>query len=138
MHIIIGMMIFLTTMLIIVFLLQVAKAFLYVILFIFLIILLLILIDLKVFIYEDSGEVITMKVFHPLDNELRCRIVEFPAEQLKNFRLKKVLTGYCLDITLESLKKKEVRRVFIISGFESLQIGKLLSSLENSQCRNLS
>lgn len=130
-------MIILGSMIVVIFLLRLpGMGLIYCFLGSCLIILLRKLFNLRVLIYEDSGEVITIKLFHPINDELRSRVVEFPTSQLKSFKVDKLLRGYYFEITIKTFNRLDVRKVFTISCFEGVQIKKLVSSLEESKRKN--
>lgn len=138
MYLIGALMLIFATAGVIIFLIDIPnKEILYIIVSAILLILSVSFMKLRTFMYEDSGEVITIKRFHPLENKLHCETVEFPAKQLKDYGIKKTLQGYSIALTLVSLRKKEVRREFLLTGFGRRQLNSLRSSLEHTKQMNL-
>lgn len=134
MYLIVALLIIAATIGIIVFLLQIgAKEIYYIIITVMMLTLSIIFTKLRVFTYEDSGEVVTIKLFHPMDSRLDYKITEFPAKQLKNYGVKKRFQGYCMTLTLESLRKKQVQRKFILLSLGRIQLNELLTSLERAK-----
>lgn len=137
MYLIATLMIICGTSGILIFLLQLpAKEIFYIILAVAMVILTFIFKNLKTIIYEDSGEVVTIKLFHPLENKIYCPTVEFPARQLKDYGIRKTFQGYNMALTLESLRKKEIKREFRLTAFGRIQLESIISSLEQTKKMN--
>ncbi|TDX86939.1 hypothetical protein [Epilithonimonas xixisoli] len=138
MYIIGALMIACVTAAIITFLLQIpSQEIIYIVLVLIMITLAIVFMKLKTFIYEDSGEVISIKLYHPLENKHHCKTIEFPAKQLKDYGIKKTLQGYNVALIVESFKKKEIKREFYLTGFGRNQLNKLISSLEHKKKINV-
>ena len=138
MYVITATMIICTIAGIIIFLLQIPDKEILLIINIFLVIVLAIkFINLGTVMYEDSGEVVTIKLFHPLENKLHCRTIEFPVKHLRDYGIKKSFRGYRMAITLESLRRKEVKCEFFLTGFGRQQLDSLIVSLEQNKQMNM-
>ena len=88
---------------------------------------------LKVFELEDSGEVFTIRTFHPASRKINYHLFEFPSRKLKTHEIRKTAFGFKLHIILESSKVRIVGRVFSLYLLSSEQLGKLRNSLESSK-----
>lgn len=131
MQIIITLIMICMTGSIVLFLLQIPeKKIIFIIIIMITMMLAFIFINLKIFMYEDSGEVITIKFHHPLESKLHCRTIEFPSKQLKSYLIKKAFHGYEMSLILESHNKKEVQKKIFITGLTKVQNEKIKSSLE--------
>lgn len=134
MYIIVALMIACGTGMIVTFLLHIPyKEIIYIVLSLVMITLAIVFMRLKTFMYEDSGEVISIKIYHPLENKHHCKTIEFPAKQLKDYGVKKTLQGCNLALIVESFKKKEVKREFYLIGIGRNQLNKMISSLEHTK-----
>lgn len=98
-----------------------------------LIIVTMVIFRLKVFELEDSGEVFTIKTFHPASRKINYYLFEFPSRKLKTHEIRKTTFGFKLHIILESSKVRIVRRVFTFYLISSEQLGKLRNSMESSK-----
>lgn len=137
MYLIAALMMICTTAGIMIFLLQLSgKEILYTVLAFVMLILILIFKNFKTIIYEDSGEVVSIELFHPFENKIYCPRVEFPASQLKDYGIRKTFGGYSMALTVESLKKKEIKREFHLTGFARRQLDSIISSLEQTKKMN--
>lgn len=79
------------------------------VLFLVIFILLFVLFNLKCFIYEFSGEVITIKIFHPFKKTHIHPCMEFPKDSLKDYSITKSIYGHQLKLYLKSERRKEIR-----------------------------
>lgn len=131
MQIIITLIMIFMTGSIVLFLLQIPeKKIIFIIIIMITMMLAFIFINLKIFMYEDSGEVITIKFHHPLESKLHCRTIEFPSKKLKSYLIKKAFHGYEMSLILESHNKKEVQKKIFITGLTKVQNEKIKYSLE--------
>ena len=131
MHITTALIFICVVLIIFTFLLRIPdKLIIFIVLAIVLVILFKIFIDLKAFIYEDSGEIISIKSYHPLKKKIYSPGLEFPVKQLKDYVIRENIEGYSVAIIIESLRKKEIRRVYHITGIGKSQFNILVRSLE--------
>lgn len=138
MYLICTLMIISTVVGIIIFLLiNPAKEIYFLIIALILVLLGIVFFRLRAIIYDDSGEVVTIKSYHPLENKIYCPTLEFPTSQLKDYAVSKKLQGYNITITLESFRRKETKKKFLLTGFGKKQRTNLISSLENMKQMNL-
>ncbi len=88
------------------------------------------------FLYENSGEVVTIKAFHPIMQNVIGPKMEFPIRYLRRFYLEKAIIGYKLILVLKTRNEYEIRRKFILTGFLTSQIQSITRSLEETLNRN--
>ncbi|WP_379964763.1 hypothetical protein [Epilithonimonas sp. UC225_85] len=96
----------------------------------------LIFINIRTFTFEYSGEVISIKIFHPLENELYSRSIEFPSRKLKNFAIVKKIQGYEMVFTIKSYRKKEIKEKVLLKWLNPQQLNNLIQSLEKIKTDN--
>jgi len=87
---------------------------------------------IKVFVLENSGEVIVIKYYHFLENKTQISAIEFPASQLTNHVIRKTFLGYKITLTITDSKQRKVKRVYSILDFNRNNIVFLEKSLHYS------
>lgn len=85
---------------------------------------------LRYFEYDFSGEVISLKSYHPLCLWPEKRI-EFPKDMLENYKIIATTSVTELNLYFRPFKEKLVRIHFDIHGLGKAEINGLKNSLEN-------
>ncbi len=89
------------------------------------------LIRLKVFVFENSGMVISIKTFHPIWDKIHFPKAEFPLSQCKSIYIKETFTGKRLELILISEKKKKIKLDYSLKGLNEKQILQIYSSISD-------
>lgn len=90
---------------------------------------LLLYINTKYFEYDCSGEIISLKTYHPLLRH-RERRTEFPKDKLKNFNISDQYLGTEINLLFNSYKPSPVKIKYNINGLNKKQVNQLKNSLQ--------
>ena len=92
--------------------------------------LILVLTRLKCLHFENSGEVITIKIYHPLRKQkINKPTLEIPKHCLSNFYLD--FRNHTLTLNLENPTEKSILKTFKVSDLSQKQLAKMTILLEN-------
>ena len=87
---------------------------------ILLILTILMFLRLRYFIYENSGEVLSVKYFHPL--KVRpLPVLEIPQKKLISIKIKKIIFGKKIEINIATRSGKKTF-IYRVSGIKSRDI----------------
>ena len=82
----------------------------------------------RYFEIDYSGEVISLRSFHPIFKSIERRTV-FPKQKLNDYKVEKDLGGTILKLSLKMLEKKTTIIKYSVQGFSKNKIQKLEKSL---------
>ncbi len=90
-------------------------------------------IKLKCFSYENSGQVITIKIYHPIKiGGIIIPIIEFPTFYLNNFKIKNKILKRDLQLQIINDKGTIYTRTFIVKYLDNQQLKRLTNSLNRT------
>ncbi len=93
-------------------------------------------IKLNIYVYESSGEVLSLKQYHPFLNQLSAQSYDIPAENLGGYEISKIGVFYILTLKIKISAKKKIKRDFILLDLNNQNLKKMSSSLNNMNIWN--
>lgn len=94
--------------------------------------LILLFFRMRYFEFDSSGEVISIKSYHPVFKSSERRS-EFPKQKLQDFKVKKNFGGADLKINLKMADKKSTSIKFSIQGFSLNQVKNIEKTLQKTK-----
>lgn len=92
------------------------------------VIFLLLLYRARYFEIDSSGEVISIRSYHPIFRNFERR-AEFPKQKLQDYKVQKKNCGVLLQFSLKMLEKKNASIQYSVQGFSKSNVKKLEKSL---------
>ncbi len=91
--------------------------------------------NIQCFEYDSSGEVISVKSYHPLLKTSERR-TEFPKDKLRSFNVSNHYDGVKLNLYLNSYKEYPVHIQYIVHGLSKKHKDQLKESLQKTVTSN--
>ena len=91
------------------------------------------LLSLKCFDYEHSGEVVSIKYFHPFHTKPLHPSLELPNRKIKSFAILKKSGKNKLVISVYGSRNKNYCFTYILRGLSQAQLNKISQSFVNSK-----
>lgn len=87
---------------------------------------------MRYFEFDSSGEVISIRSYHPVFKNIEKR-AEFPKQKLQDYKIEKNTGGAVMKVYLKMIEKKNTSVQYSIQGFNKDKVQKLEKTLQKTK-----
>lgn len=87
---------------------------------------------MRYFEFDSSGEVISIRSYHPVFKNIEKR-AEFPKQKLQDYKVEKKTDGAVMKVYLKMLEKRNSSVQYSIQGFDKIKVQRLERTLRKTK-----